>query len=245
MSARPSWRAFTCLSAPGLNLRPPVLPQQRIFPKSYRIARVTPISPLRAFSTSHRLQVPGRRADTSSEPPKSQSTAVQGLDTPSKAISEKSQAKADWRIIIQLARNVWPKNSPGVKVRVAGALGLLVAGKLLNVQVPFFFKYIVDSLNVPITESTTVWVLAGASIAGCEFFSRRHCSSVADNPDGIARILTTLFAELRNAVFASVAQGAIRKVAKETFEHLLHMDMKFHLERQTGGLTRAIDRGTK
>jgi ATP-binding cassette subfamily B (MDR/TAP) protein 7 len=69
---------------------------------------------------------------------------------------------------MQLARNVWPKDSPGVKIRVAGALGLLVAGKLLNVQVPFFFKQIVDSLNVPITESTTVWVLAGASIAGCK-----------------------------------------------------------------------------
>jgi len=52
-------------------------------------------------------------------------------------------------------------------MQLARALGLLVAGKLLNVQVPFFFKQIVDSLNVPITESTTVWVLAGASIAGC------------------------------------------------------------------------------
>jgi ATP-binding cassette subfamily B (MDR/TAP) protein 7 len=187
--------------------------------------------------------VPGRRANTPEEPTKPVTTAVQGLDTPSKAISEKSQAKADWRIIIQLARNVWPKNSPGVKVRVGGALGLLVAGKLLNVQVPFFFKYIVDSLNVPITESTTVWVLAGASIAGCKCWRCKWYS--ADRIDGIARILTTLFAELRNAVFASVAQGAIRKVAKETFEHLLHMDMKFHLERQTGGLTRAIDRGTK
>jgi ABC transporter ATM len=50
---------------------------------------------------------------------------------------------------------------------------------------------------------------------------------------------------MRNAVFATVAQGTIRKVARETFSHLLNMDMKFHLERQTGGLTRAIDRGTK
>jgi len=63
--------------------------------------------------------------------------------------------------------------------------------------------------------------------------------------DGAARILTSLFGELRNAVFASISQNAIRKVARETFEHLLSMDMKFHLVRQTGGLTRAIDRGTK
>lgn len=69
--------------------------------------------------------------------------------------------------------------------------------------------------------------------------------SADELPDGSARVLTTLFGELRNAVFASISQGAIRKVARETFEHLLSMDMKFHLERQTGGLTRAIDRGTK
>jgi ABC transporter ATM len=53
-------------------------------------------------------------------------------------------------------------------VRVLAALGLLVGGKLLNVQVPFFFKDIVDSLNVEITANTGVWVLAGASVAGCE-----------------------------------------------------------------------------
>lgn len=57
--------------------------------------------------------------------------------------------------------------------------------------------------------------------------------------------MSTLFSELRNALFASVAQKAIRKVARETFEHLLSMDLRFHLSRQTGGLTRAIDRGTK
>jgi hypothetical protein len=52
---------------------------------------------------------------------------------------------------------------------VVGALGLLVAGKVLNVQVPFFFKDVVDSLNVPITAESSVWILAGASIAGCAY----------------------------------------------------------------------------
>ena len=85
-------------------------------------------------------------------------------------MSDKSQAKTDWAIILKLAENIWPKGpgSLSVKTRVVGALALLIGGKILNVQVPFFFKQIVDSLNVPITESTTVWVLAGASIAGCE-----------------------------------------------------------------------------
>ena len=63
--------------------------------------------------------------------------------------------------------------------------------------------------------------------------------------DGAARIGATLFSELLNAVFASIGQAAVRKVARETFEHMLNLDLKFHLSRQTGGLTRAIDRGTK
>lgn len=74
---------------------------------------------------------------------------------------------------------------------------------------------------------------------------RRRSEIGANSIDGTARILTAVFGELRNALFASISQSAIRKVARETFEHLLNMDMKFHLTRQTGGLTRAIDRGTK
>ena len=54
-----------------------------------------------------------------------------------------------------------------------------------------------------------------------------------------------MFGELLNAVFANVGQRAVRTVARQTFEHLLNLDLKFHLSRQTGGLTRAIDRGTK
>lgn len=63
--------------------------------------------------------------------------------------------------------------------------------------------------------------------------------------DGTTRIGATVFQELRNAVFASVAQKAIRRVARNVFDHLLRLDLSFHLSRQTGGLTRAIDRGTK
>lgn len=155
--------------------------------------------------------------------------ATINTDVASKAVPEKKQALTDWTILRQLASNVWPKDKPGVKARVMLALSLLVAGKVLNVQVPFFFKNIIDSLNMPLTDNLTVWTIAGASIAGY----------------GLARIFSTVFGEMRNAVFATVAQGTIRKVARETFGHLLNMDMRFHLERQTGGLTRAIDRGTK
>ena len=65
------------------------------------------------------------------------------------------------------------------------------------------------------------------------------------SPDGVTRISAAIFQELRNAVFANVAQKAIRRVACNVFEHLLKLDLNFHLSRQTGGLTRAIDRGTK
>lgn len=63
--------------------------------------------------------------------------------------------------------------------------------------------------------------------------------------DGATRVGATLCSELLNAVFAKVGQRAVRKVARETFEHLMNLDIQFHLSRQTGGLTRAIDRGTK
>lgn len=63
--------------------------------------------------------------------------------------------------------------------------------------------------------------------------------------DGAARIGSTVFQELRNAIFANVAQKAIRKLARNVFYHLHQLDLNFHLSRQTGGLSRAIDRGTK
>ena len=129
-----------------------------------------------------------------------------------------------------MSQYLWPKNNAGVKTRVVISLSLLVAGKLLNVQVPFFFKNIVDSMNIDFAAtSSTAWTVAGTVIVGY----------------GLARIGSTVTQELRNAVFANVAQKAIRKVAADVFEHLLRLDLNFHLSRQTGGLSRAIDRGTK
>ncbi|WFD04406.1 Iron-sulfur clusters transporter atm1, mitochondrial [Malassezia obtusa] len=142
---------------------------------------------------------------------------------------------SNWQIIKKLLQHVWPKGDKGTKIRVVVALSLLLAGKLLNVQVPFFFKGVIDRLSSlmeePLTLSnpTTVWVIAGSSILGY----------------GLARVGATAFSELRNAVFANVAQRSIRKIASSVFSHLLTLDLSWHLSRQTGGLTRAIDRGTK
>ncbi|KZT00956.1 P-loop containing nucleoside triphosphate hydrolase protein [Laetiporus sulphureus 93-53] len=144
-------------------------------------------------------------------------------------ISLAEQRRKDWSIVKRLAENIWPKNDWSTRGRVLVGFGLLISGKLLNVQVPLIFKQIIDSLNVDIAAGTTVWIVAGSLILGY----------------GAARIGATLFGEMLNAVFASVGQRAVRKVARQTFEHLLNLDLKFHLARQTGGLTRAIDRGTK
>ncbi|KAI9089612.1 iron-sulfur clusters transporter ATM1 [Phlyctochytrium arcticum] len=137
-------------------------------------------------------------------------------------------AAADWQIIRELFTYLWPKDHPGIKARVVIALSLLVGGKILNVNVPILFKYIVDSLQTIPTDAT-VWTLAGTVLLGY----------------GAARLGASLFQELRTAVFGSVAQRAIRSASRSIFYHMLQLDLNFHLNRQTGGLVRAIDRGTK
>ncbi|CAO1602675.1 Iron-sulfur clusters transporter atm1, mitochondrial [Xanthoria calcicola] len=145
-------------------------------------------------------------------------------------VSNKEQRRADWAIMKEMVQYLWPKDDMGTKVRVGTALALLVGSKVLNIQVPFYFKNIVDSLNIDFTAvAGTAWTVGGSMILAY----------------GITRISAAVFQELRNAVFASVAQKAIRRVACNVFEHLLKLDLNFHLSRQTGGLTRAIDRGTK
>lgn len=151
------------------------------------------------------------------------------------AVDDKSvqeQRKADWAIMQQMAHYLWPKGkgSMDTKVRVSIAVALLVGAKVLNVQVPFYFKNIVDAMNIDVgATGGTAITIAGSMILAY----------------GATRIGATVFQELRNAVFASVAQKAIRKVACDVFYHLLRLDLNFHLTKQTGGLTRAIDRGTK
>lgn len=111
------------------------------------------------------------------------------------------------------------------------ALILLVSGKILNVQVPLMFKHIIDTLSIPLDSNSVqgTWTVVGTVVVGY----------------GLARIFAAIFSELRSAIFTNVAQSAIRRVARNVFIHLLNVDIRFHLRNQTGGLTRAIDRGTK
>lgn len=103
-------------------------------------------------------------------------------------------------------------------------------------QVPVLFKNVIDefgthpeSLLVPSPAINGIVTVAGAMLLGY----------------GAARFGASLFQELRNVVFAKVSQAALRTIARNTFMHLLQMDLSWHLSRQTGGLSRAIDRGTK
>ncbi|KAG5980792.1 Iron-sulfur clusters transporter atm1, mitochondrial [Claviceps digitariae] len=210
--------------------RPPLLPH-------------IPRASSRFFRTSvsnRREQLPPSKTATHvvkppAIPPKS---APSGADASKKnndplASVDKSaaeQRKADWAIIREMSHYLWPKDSLGTKMRVGVAVSLLIGAKLLNVQVPFYFKSIVDAMNIDFTAvGGTAAAVAGSMIVAY----------------GAARIGATVFQELRNAVFASVAQKAIRGVARNVFDHLLRLDLSFHLSKQTGGLTRAIDRGTK
>ncbi|KAK3068137.1 Iron-sulfur clusters transporter atm1, mitochondrial [Teratosphaeriaceae sp. CCFEE 6253] len=142
----------------------------------------------------------------------------------------REQRRADWRIIKDMSHYIWPKDDLGTRFRVGLSVVLLVGAKVLNVQVPFYFKTIVDSMNIDfVAMGGTAATVAGASIFAY----------------GATRIGAAVFQEFRNAIFASVAQKAIRRVAGNIFTHLLNLDLSFHLSRQTGGLSRAIDRGTK
>ncbi|MGE5128658.1 MAG: ABCB family ABC transporter ATP-binding protein/permease [Sphingomonadaceae bacterium] len=111
------------------------------------------------------------------------------------------------------------------KWRVAAALGCLVFAKLANVGVPLVMKRLVDSLDA----RTAVLVVPIALLAIY----------------GVLRFSTTLFGELRDVVFVRVTQRAIRRVALGVFRHLHGLSLRFHLERQTGGMSRDIERGTR
>lgn len=158
------------------------------------------------------------------------STAVKTTTTNSSNSNKKLPTISELKILKDLFKYIWPKGNKNVKLRVLVALSLLIGAKLLNVQVPFFFKQIIDNMNVEWSDPT---IALPAAILFTIFSY------------GMARFGAVLFGELRNAVFAKVSQNAIRTVSLETFNHLMKLDLGWHLARQTGGMTRAMDRGTK
>lgn len=134
--------------------------------------------------------------------------------------SAATASRNDWQTIRSLLPYLWE-----FKARVVIAMSLLVLAKLANVAIPLALKQIIDALD----SSHAVLVVPIFLIVGY----------------GLLRLFSTLFGELRDAVFAKVTQRAIRRVALQVFVHLHNLSLRFHLDRQTGGVSRDIERGTR
>ncbi|CAI8501012.1 unnamed protein product [Hanseniaspora opuntiae] len=149
--------------------------------------------------------------------------------------SKKPESISEIKILKTLFKYIWPKDNRAVKIRVIVSFSLLLLAKVLNIEVPFFFKKIIDDMN-------------GDSEENADFVKDNAfpiAVAITILSYGLARFGAVLFGELRNAVFAKVSQNAIKTVSLQTFKHLMKLDLNWHLSRQTGGLTRAMDRGTK
>jgi ABC-type transport system involved in Fe-S cluster assembly fused permease/ATPase subunit len=126
-----------------------------------------------------------------------------------------------------LAPYLWPKDDPGGRLRVVVAMAFLVLAKVATVYVPLVYSHAVDRLSNHGGAAQVLAVPVGLIVAY-----------------GLIRLASAGFGELRDAVFASVQQRTVRRVALETFRHMHRLSLRFHLDRQTGGVSRAIERGS-
>ncbi|HEY3431790.1 MAG TPA: ABC transporter ATP-binding protein/permease [Rhodocyclaceae bacterium] len=136
--------------------------------------------------------------------------------------AQSSAQRHDWQTIKTLLPYLWTW-----KWRVIIALSCLICAKVANVAVPLVFKNLIDTLSIP---KEQMWLAVPLGLLGAY---------------GLLRFSSAMFQELRELVFARVTQRAVRTIALQVFEHLHAMSLRFHLERQTGGLTRDIERGTR
>lgn len=136
----------------------------------------------------------------------------------------KISQRGDWRVIRDLLPYLLE-----YRVRVILALSCLIAAKFANLGIPILMKELIDSLDVKADSPQALLVVPVGIIFAY----------------GLLRISASLFAELREALFARVTQNAVRKVALQVFEHLHSLALSFHLARQTGGVSRDIERGTR
>ena len=133
-----------------------------------------------------------------------------------------TEPRSDWQTLKRLMPYFWE-----YRVRMAIALAFLIAAKVASVSVPLLLKRLVDALNITTSDPRALLVVPLGLLLGYASL----------------RLAMTLFTELREIVFARATFGAAKRVALETFEHLNALSLRFHLERQTGGLTRDIERG--
>ena len=133
-------------------------------------------------------------------------------------------SRSDWATLAKLLPYLWQ-----YRWRVGIALGFMVAAKMANVSVPLLLKELVDALSFKPGDPAAVLVVPVALLVAY----------------GALRLSTTLFTELRELIFAKATEGAARSISLQVFRHLHALSLRFHLERQTGGMTRDIERGTR
>ena len=144
--------------------------------------------------------------------------------TPPATLGAAAAQAGDWSTLQRLFPYLWL-----YKWRVMVALTLMVGAKVANVGVPLLLKTLVDSLTLQPGQVTAVLVVPVALLIAY----------------AALRLSTTLFAELRDLVFSKATEGAARSISLQVFRHLHSLSLRFHLERQTGGMTRDIERGTR
>lgn len=142
-------------------------------------------------------------------------------------VAAEQERQSSLRVLRKVAPYLWPKDMPWVRKRVVLALIALIVSKIVTVITPFFYRDAVDALagdGVPLFALGAI----GLTIAY-----------------GMTRLMGVGFQQLRDAVFARVAQRALRMLALETFNHIHRLSMRYHITRKTGGLSRIIERGVK
>ena len=133
-----------------------------------------------------------------------------------------------WKVVRRVIPYLWPDDQPGVKQRVVAALSVLFIAKLIAVGTPILYKGAVDALAGEGSASMLAIGAVGLTVAY-----------------GFARLMNVGFQQLRDVIFARVAQRALRALALETFTHIHRLSMRYHITRKTGGLSRIIERGVK
>ncbi len=140
-------------------------------------------------------------------------------------VEKNSKYHGHWHTLKILASYLWPQNRKDLRVRLIVAILFLALAKILNVYVPYLLKLAVDQLSVNQSPLVIPVVLIVSY--------------------GVAKIFVSLFGEVRDLVFVDLKQQVQRKIALQTFSHLHNLSLDFHLSRQTGGLSRVIERGTR
>ncbi len=133
--------------------------------------------------------------------------------------------RSNWDTIKSLLPYLWPAGDPGARFRVVVAASFLILAKVATVYIPIVYSHAVDALT---PKGSAVVAVPFALILAY----------------GLLRLASAGFGELRDAAFASVQQRTVRRVALQTFQHMHRLSLRFHLDRHTGGVSRAIERGS-